>query len=337
MKIHQTIGLVVLGLLASCSDCLAACTYANGPPANTSPSLISSGAVTYRTGFLVDIDGAPNTYHSSGLVNSDPSVGGLDLICNAGNVSTLKSGHLVNLYPDFSVGGSSQNCLNDYRNLRAAGFPECSEGKKCMDFYAVALEEQRSCHNDNDKSQKKTCGLPVLQVNAIGKPTLFYVSATAWSRHGGKPDNPDTYLDARYIPYIVYDRQQLAQFGIEKGDLAVVAWKGHATFAIYGDAGGHLCEASAGTLDRLKGRDDSDFPKLSSLGIAGGATVIALQGSKAFLDLSFPEYHPEDPGDTAGHQLYIAGKKALEALGAGSEARVLKVLGIANIGQISAK
>jgi hypothetical protein len=90
------------------------------PPSQTfSPLRTAVGLVVYRTDLEVDIDGAPNAYHING--SNDPQTGGLEHICSGADIDTVQGGSLVNKFPDFSVPGSSEQCRQDYLQLREGG------------------------------------------------------------------------------------------------------------------------------------------------------------------------------------------------------------------------
>src|SRR5579863_564746 len=77
-----------------------------------------------------------------------------------------------------------------------------------------------------------SCGVPVRQKDAKGNDSVYYVSTTSWSRPGAREDDQSGFPDARYVPYLVYDSAKLKPLGLNLGDLALIAWKGRATFAV---------------------------------------------------------------------------------------------------------
>ena len=287
---------------------LANCPNPEGGPIDKAPS-IENGVVTYRTGLQVDIDGAANAYGVDGGFSARPG-GALDHICSGANVLTLSRGKtLTNKYPDFSVAGSSQHCLADYQRLRDAGFPPCTSGE-CMEFYGVH-SSARPCSAQN-VSGAGNCGIPVRQKDASGQPQPYYVSTTSWSKPGAREDEQEGFPDARYVPYLVYDRDKLHPLGLALGDLGLIAWKGRSTFFVYGDSGDHLCEGSLATHNRLHGKADAEWVNWQALGVPSGALVIAFPGSGRYLT-EFPALKTQGP--SPAHLVYEAGLKALDAAG----------------------
>jgi len=82
-------------------------------------------------------------------------------------------------------------------------------------------------------------GKPVIQRS--GRFKGFYVSTTSLHNATSSPTSPDTYVDARKIPYIVLPPEFMNQFGVALGDLAVVTNQsnGKTSFAIFADVGPH--------------------------------------------------------------------------------------------------
>jgi len=224
----------VLAFLFVASSAAADCPDREGGPAD-SPPKAERHVVTYRTGLGIDIDGSPNAYGVDG--DRSPAPGGaLDHICNGGSVLAAQPDKtLKNKYPNFRIPGSSQNCLADYRKLRDANFPGCDSGL-CMKFFGLQSSE-RACRYRNGPAKGSDCGLPLRQKNADGTVSAYYVSVTPYHRNGAREDDQTGYPDARYVPYLVYDPSVLRPLGVKIGDLALVAWKGRATFAVYGDGG----------------------------------------------------------------------------------------------------
>jgi hypothetical protein len=83
-------------------------------------------------------------------------------------------------------------------------------------------------------------GNPVLQ--KTGPYQGYYVSTTSLQAAHGDPHDPNTYVDATKLPYIVLPPAFVKQFGILLGDLAVAMNEanGKAVFAIYADVGPRL-------------------------------------------------------------------------------------------------
>jgi len=143
-------------------------------------------------------------------------------------------------------------------------------------------------------------------------------------------DDQSSYPDARYVPYLVYDGARLKNFGVVVGDLALVAWKGRATFAVYGDSGNHLCEASVATHNRLLGKPDSDWVNWRHYDVASGALVAAFPGSGKKYMAAYPEHR--DGAAPPGQLIYEAGMKALSAVG---EESILKLVGLTSVDAIA--
>jgi hypothetical protein len=312
--ILRLVAMLVAVVLATSDSHAASCPAPLPSGGKFEPIQAGAGLVIYQNGFEVDIDGAPNAYHING---SNDANGGLEHICSGADINELKDGELVNRYPSFAVPGSSGRCLQDYITLRDAGFPACNTGL-CARFYGVVSSNR---------------GVPVRQADAQGHPLDFYISATSWHRHAAADTDQSAYLDARFVPYLVYDKSRLSPLGIRLGDIALVAWQGRATFAIFGDGGTHLNEASVATLDRLHGDPDSDRPNWRTLGVDRGATVIAFSNSSALIDGSFPMPRTVDATTTAAKQIAAAGFQALQRAG-GSDA-ILVCAGLTGEGQIA--
>jgi len=101
-------------------------------------------------------------------------------------------------------------------------------------------------------------GKPVIQRS--GRFKGFYVSTTSLRNATGSPTSPDTYVDARKIPYIVLPPEFMNQFGVALGDLAVVTNQrsGKTSFAIFADVGPHgkIGEGSVALARALGLNDD---------------------------------------------------------------------------------
>jgi hypothetical protein len=101
-------------------------------------------------------------------------------------------------------------------------------------------------------------GKPVIQRS--GRFKGFYVSTTSLHNAAGSPTSPDTYVDARKIPYIVLPPEFMNQFGVALGDLAVVTNQrsGKSSFAIFADVGPHgkIGEGSVALARALGINDD---------------------------------------------------------------------------------
>jgi hypothetical protein len=283
------------------------------------------GVVTYRTGLQVDIDGAANAYSVDGALGSATNGGALDHICSGANDLAVQQGRLRNKYPHLDHPASAK-CLADYKRLRDAGFPACSSGE-CMRFYGV-VSTKRPCAVKGDTNDK-WCGEPIRQKDGNGNESAFYVSATSYQRKGAAAEDQSGYPDARYVPYLVYDSARLLKFNLKVGDLALIAWKGRATFAVYGDSGSHLCEASLATHNRLYGKPDADWVNWLTLGVPSGAEVVAFPDSAKFLT-TFPAVRPGVP--TPGQQIYDSGVQAITAAGGPA---ILNLVGLTSMDAIS--
>jgi hypothetical protein len=101
-------------------------------------------------------------------------------------------------------------------------------------------------------------GKPVIQRS--GRFKGFYVSTTSLHNATSSPTSPDTYVDARKIPYIVLPPEFMDQFGVALGDLAVVTNQrnGKSSFAIFADVGPHgkIGEGSVALAHALGINDD---------------------------------------------------------------------------------
>jgi hypothetical protein len=324
MQIYGWAGLALAACVAfSHQSGGASCRVQLPAGSNFAPVRSEDWLVVYRNGFEVDIDGAPNAYHVTG--SNRPPAGGLEHICSGADLYDVRDGQLVNRYPNFAVPGSSEHCRVDYLALKEAGFPPCSTGK-CIRFYGV-VSSNRACGfppHVNDQG----CGVPVQQRSEQDQPLDFYVSATSWHRSGAAPTDQSAYLDARYVPYLVYDRSRLEKLGINLKDLALVAWQGRATFAIYGDGASHLNEASVATLNRLHGKADTDQPNWHALVIETGATIVAFPNSAGLVDAGFPAKVSPGASATPAKQVIAAGQEAVRRAG-GSDA-ILGCLGLTN-------
>jgi hypothetical protein len=191
-----------------------------------------------------------------------------------------------------------------------------------MQFYGL-LGSARSC-SITGAVGAGACGVPVRQRDANGSDTAYYVSTTSWHRPGALESDQSGFPDARYVPYLVFDSAKFKPFGVELGDLALIAWRGHATFAVYGDSGNHLCEGSLATHNRLYGKPDAAWVDWSTLGVPSGARVIAFPHSAHFL-AQFPQNTQSGP--SPGALLYKAGSDALDALGGD---KLLPLVGLSN-------
>jgi hypothetical protein len=262
------------------------------------------GPVLFRSGLAVNADGAPNAYHRGiGPNVTDP---GLLNICNGADVLERRGNSLVNRYPDFGVPGSSQRCKADYFTLRNRGFPTCDTGL-CLRIYGfVATPRACGFGRGND------CGVPVAQTDGKGQPTDFWISATSWFDHARPATDPARYLDARFIPHIVLPGGEGGPFGtargVRLGDLALLAWQGRATFAVFADAGpsSKLGEASPAAINRLRGQADSPTRRGAPIPPATPVTTLLFPGTRQLLG-------PGIPADAAA--IRQAGDRALAAAG----------------------
>jgi hypothetical protein len=220
---------------------------------------------------------------------------------------------MQNRYPQ--IGGSdlaasrkaSADCKADVYGLQEAGFPDCATGTclRIFGFYAAP----RAC---GAGSADMSCGVPAPAVGADGKPTGFWVSTLSWSDPKKAIDDPSRYPDPRYIPHFVLPGGEAGEFarayGVKLGDIALVAWKGRATFAAFADAGPRdkLGEGSPALINRLRGVADSATRVGDAIASADPATTLLLPGSRTFHGGTLP-------ADAAA--LYRSGMQALAQAG----------------------
>lgn len=103
-------------------------------------------------------------------------------------------------------------------------------------------------------------------------------------------------------------------YGVEQDDIALVAWKGRATFAAFADAGpkNKLGEGSPALINRLRGVADSTTRIGDAIASADPATTLLLPGSRTLHGGTLP-------ADAAA--LYRSGMQALAQAGAAGRQR----------------
>jgi Fungal chitosanase of glycosyl hydrolase group 75 len=197
---------VLLAGMSSAQDCIA--------PAMGGAAISIGDAVAVRRPILrVDADGAPNSYRVDGNGLSDTCDGVVALDAQGKRVTpkTDPSGWVTKCRPAWAQATAS----NDYSHVAIFGFM-------------------------TDKQNR-----PVVQGAGDPLPGEAYISTSV--AMPGTPDGTQRhYVDAAAIPYVVLPGSFVAQHGIKAGTVAVVYRKktDKFAFAVYGDAGSDLGEAS---------------------------------------------------------------------------------------------
>jgi hypothetical protein len=241
----------------------------SGPLASAQPRVFNSPQmVSFVSGLSRDEDGNPRAYHR-GLATAEEVDPGLDHICNGLTILELSNGRLRDKYSRDGSGGPLSEgtreqrrprvraCKRDYIALRDAGFPPCSPGRLCADFYGIAVAPRECGFGRGTATRPDTgCGVPILQRDAEGRPNGFYLTTNTLIRPGASaPFIQSDYADALVVPFIVMPGGQRLPTSTqwEPGDLALVAWRGRVAYAVVGDTGprSKIGEASRALLQRL--------------------------------------------------------------------------------------
>lgn len=288
----------------------------------------SRSVAVYAAEVRRDDDGAPNAYHPCGANFADDGCPGgnfgLDHICSGVVVLDAKGKRVPPSEKNpVTKKNSSARCLQAFRDVQAAGYPECGQKKACIKSWPGIVRAERKPPVQGLQKQ-----IPILR--PAGSPFEgYYVSKTTLGRPDPAAPGGTAFIDARKIPYIVVPGSSVLTSGSwdfgssTRADLALVIQQEddgplRAVFAVVADTGpaDKTGEGSVALLGRLRGKPkaelDAERPRARALpgeGFEQNATYVLFKRSGELLKDAWPKR------DLTAADVRAAGAKALATVG----------------------